>query len=78
MSEYEGKYKATDFLDTPIEVGDLVVYPVRRGSLMELKVVRVSQIRYRGPGPLDHTVEGINDMGRRVTLLHTNRLIVKG
>ena len=43
MSEYEGKYDPRDFTGKKIKTGDLVAYPVRRGSNMQLKAARVSE-----------------------------------
>ena len=42
MSEYGGKYDARDYTGKKIKVGDLVAYPVRRGSDMQMKSARVS------------------------------------
>jgi len=43
MSEYDGKYDPRDFTGKKIRTGDLVAYPVRRGSLMTLKSARVAE-----------------------------------
>jgi len=64
-----------DYVGRLIKVGDLVAYPVRRRSRMELKSARVSVISRRDK---DHTMMCYNEQGRRVTLLHTARMIVIG
>lgn len=75
MSEYEGKYDPIDFVGRKIKSGDLVAYPVRRGSRMWLTSARVSNIVCRGK---EHTIEAIIESGQRVTLEHSARLIVIG
>jgi len=77
MSEYEGKYDPKDYTGRTIKVGDLVAFPVRRGSGMWLSSARVSSIRERERHRYgaEHTIEAQGDR-QRVTLLHTARLIV--
>ena len=58
-----------DFLERKIYVGDMLVYPVRRGSKMWLTKSRVV-------GLGDGFVYGVNDNGRRVTLSRPERSII--
>jgi len=67
---------AADFLGNPIEVGDTVVYPVRRGSSMWLKKIAVESIQDGSQGPV---VLGRNDNGRTIRLHELKRcVVVKG
>lgn len=63
----------TDFTGEEICSGDLVAYPVRRGSDMQLKTARITSWMCGGN---KYTLSAINDDGRRVTLRSTNRLII--
>ena len=65
--------KARDFLDKPITAGDLLVYPVRRGSQMWLNKLRVEAVRETAKG---RAVSGSNDAGRRVTVHNLKNCIV--
>ena len=86
MSEYEGKYNPRDFLGKQIEVGHVVVYPVRRRSDMVLKSARVSVVNtvkrpiVQGSRArklvVDHLIEAVTDSGRRVTLRRPERLVI--
>lgn len=58
-----------DLLGTVIEVGDVVAYPVRRGSFMQLKSATVAEL---GPSG----VVCLNKDGRRVTLKIPTRCVV--
>ena len=67
-----------DFLGREINVGNMIVYPVRRGSSMWLNKIRVTAIgsvqkqeqrEYR-------PVHGVNDNGRRITLSKPERSII--
>lgn len=60
-----------DFLERTIEVGDLLVYPVRRGSDMWLTKITVTDLG-------DGVVHGTNDNGRRVTVKRPDRSVVWG
>ncbi len=66
-----------DFLGCPICEGDTVVYPVRRGSdmyLRRMKIVSIATIL-----TLDKPVfklVGTNDSGRQVTVEKADRTIV--
>lgn len=57
-----------DFMNVEIEIGDIVVYPVRRGSTMYLKSATVAEI--------DKTIVCLSSEGRRVTLLHPRRCVI--
>lgn len=58
-----------DFRRQEIRVGQMLVYPVRRGSLMWLSEISVTDLG-------DGTVSGINSKGRRITLSRPNRSII--
>lgn len=66
--------KTVDFLGQEIILGDQLVYPVRRQSVMFLRTATVSE------PPNEHThlvgVACINDTGRRIMLKHTERCVV--
>ena len=65
-----------DYLGNLIEPGDTVVYPVRRGSDMHLRTMRVSHIEViRSTPPVLH-VAGSNDNGRPVKLENPDRCVV--
>jgi len=61
-----------DFLGRKIVAGNLVLYPVRRGSNMWLNKLQVTQV-IPGPKP---TVSGFGSTGRRVTLHNIANLVV--
>jgi hypothetical protein len=58
-----------DFLEREIQVGQMLVYPVRRRSSMWLSRIRVTDIG-------DRTVSGTNSKGRRITLSRPNRSVI--
>lgn len=58
-----------DFAGQPIEPGDLVAYPVRHGSDMYLRTLKVSSVKGK-------CIHGSNDKGRIVKLLHADRCVV--
>lgn len=60
-----------DFLGCVIEVGDVLIYPVRRGSDMWLSKIIVTDLG-------DGVVHGTNDKGRRVILKRPDRSVVGG
>lgn len=60
---------ATDFLGKSIIAGDIVTYPVRRGSRMWLNKLTVQSVNDTPKGP---TISGINDSGR---LIHVRNLL---
>jgi len=65
-----------DFTGNPIEAGDVIAYPVRRGSDMWLRTLRVSHIEtIRSTVPIYH-ICGSNDTGRTVKLENADRCIV--
>jgi len=57
-----------DYLGRIIRPGDLVVYPWRRGSMMGLAQLNVSQV--------GETIVGYNPVGRRVTLRNLYNVVV--
>lgn len=61
-----------DFLGREIRAGDMVVYPVRRGSSMWLKKLRIQQVE---PGPKPR-ISGYNDLGRLVTIFNVDSCVV--
>jgi len=68
-----------DYLGCLIEEGDIVVYPVRRGSdmyLKRMKVYAVQTIR-TVQGPV-YKLKGTNESGRLVTVENLDRTIVVG
>lgn len=58
-----------DFRGREIQVGQMLVYPVRRGSSMWLSEISVTDLG-------DGTVSGINSKGRRITLSRPNRSVI--
>jgi len=65
--------KPVDFTGRDILPGDLVAYPVRRGSNMQLKTARVTSWTYRAD---TFIMLALNDNGRRINLTHPDRIIV--
>jgi len=61
--------KPTDFLGREIKAGDLVVYPVRRGSRMWLNKLTVTQA-------LDDTLMGFSPEGRRIKITNLDNVVV--
>lgn len=61
-----------DFLGREIRAGDMVVYPVRRGSSMWLKKLRIQQVE-ADPKP---RISGYNDLGRLVTIFNVDSCVV--
>lgn len=66
-----------DFLGKPIKTGDLICYPVRRGSEMYLRKLRLHTIQtiQTVKGPIFKLI-GSNDAGRQVSVEKTDRVIV--
>jgi hypothetical protein len=58
-----------DFRGREIQVGQMLVYPVRRGSSMWLSEISVTDLG-------DGTISGINNKGRRITLSRPNRSVI--
>ncbi len=71
--------KATpvDYLGCPIQEGDTVVYPVRRGKDMYLRKMRIFKIQtiLTLETPI-FKLFGTNDAGRQVIIERTERSIV--
>jgi len=62
----------TDFTGRTIEVGHVVVYPVRRGSDMQMKTLTVSHVD-------DKHITGYSPAGQNLTLTNLkNVVIVRG
>lgn len=59
----------TDFLGRPIHAGDTVVYAWRRGSMLGLKQLRVTQV-------LDAAIGGYASDGRSITLKNLKNVVV--
>lgn len=62
-----------DYLCREIELGDTLVYPVRRKSLMYLNRLTVTEI-----DDDENTVSGNNPLGKRVTVRRPDRTVVAG
>jgi len=65
--------EAKDFLGRQIKAGDMICYPVRRGSKMWLKKLTVEAVRDMPQGPC---VSGTNDAGRRVSIYNLGNCVV--
>jgi len=65
--------EAVDFLGHPIGAGDLIVYPVRRGSEMWMNKLRVEAVR---DTPRGKSISGTNDSGRRITVRNLTNCVV--
>lgn len=57
-----------DFIGTAIEAGDIVAYPVRRGSDMKLRWMRVAAVDIIRATPIVFKLHGTNDKGDSVRL----------
>ena len=65
-----------DFGGRPIEPGDLIAYPVRAGSEMWLRSMRVASIKMiRSKTPVFH-LSGANDAGHLVCVEHPERCVI--
>lgn len=62
-----------DFLNHPITVGHVIVYPVRRGSSMWLNRMTVQQIDSSGEAPV---VVGYSPNGKRIRVKNTQNCVV--
>ena len=60
-----------DYLCREIELGDTLVYPVRRGSRMYLNRLTVTDINND-----ENTVGGVNPLGRNVYIHRPDRAVV--
>jgi len=58
-----------DFMGREIAAGNVIVYPVRRGSLMWLNKLNVQHVE-------DDKVIGYNNLGRRVTITNLANVVV--
>jgi len=67
--------KGSDFRGTRIKLGDTIVYPVRRGSMMILKEAVVCEVPGEGC-TVKKGVVAINPKGRRVIIETTSRCAV--
>lgn len=66
-----------DFLGCPIEEGDMVVYPVRRGSELYLRKMQILAIKKTlTVGPPKFKLVGVNQGGRQVIVERSERTIV--
>jgi hypothetical protein len=67
-----------DFLDREISVGDIIVYPVRRGSSMwlnKIKVTAIGSVHRQGRREY-RPIHGVNENGRRITLSKLERSVI--
>jgi len=65
-----------DFGGRMIEPGDTIAYPVRRGSEMWLRSLRVSHIEVIRSTPPVYKIAGSNDTGRSVKLENPDRCVI--
>ena len=65
-----------DFGGRPIESGDTIAYPVRRGSEMWLRSLKVSHIEVIRSTPPVYHIAGSNDKGRMVKLENPDRCVI--
>lgn len=65
--------EAIDFRGKTIEPGMTVAYPVRRGSQMWLKTLRVQGIEATSDGV---KLSGFSEVGRRVTITNLQNCVV--
>lgn len=71
------KPEFVDFMGQRIKMGDVIAYPVRRGSDMVLKTATVCETPGQGC-VLKEGVVALNPQGRRVVIQKTERCIVVG
>ena len=64
---------ANDYLGRPIKPGDVVVYPVRRGSRMWLNRLHVQAVEITPRGP---SVSGYNNAGRRIAVHNLENCVI--
>lgn len=67
--------KVIDYLETEIEPGDLLVYPVRRGSDLYMQQATVEGIEWDGLRPY---VVAYKPTGRRVQIHNLDNTITMG
>jgi hypothetical protein len=74
MSEPQNRpIEAKDFMGKSIKAGDLVCYPVRRGSAMWLKKLKVLAVQ---DTPRGTCVSGTSDTGRRISIYNLDNCVV--
>lgn len=61
-----------DFIGRQIQVNDIVVYPVRRGSKMWMQKIKVTRVE----GGKDPCVIGFNSDGRQIVIHNIDNLVV--
>jgi hypothetical protein len=60
---------AVDFMGREIVAGNIIAYPVRRGSKMWLNKLNVQHVE-------DDKVVGYNNLGRRITITNLKNVLV--
>ena len=59
----------TDFMGREIMAGNIIVYPVRRGSAMWMNKLNVQHVE-------DDKIVGYNNLGRRITITNLQNVVV--
>jgi hypothetical protein len=72
MSQYQD---VRDFRGNRIKIGDIIVYPVRRASTMNLKEATVCDVPGKGCAAKQGIV-ALNPSGRRVIISRPDRCVV--
>jgi|WetSurMetagenome_2_1015567.scaffolds.fasta_scaffold122668_5 hypothetical protein len=67
---------ALDFGGRIIDPGDIVAYPVRRGSKMWLKAMQVSHVDIIRSDPPCFKIVGVNENGKKVRLEKSDRCVI--
>jgi hypothetical protein len=67
------RVEAKDFLGNSIEVNDTIIYPVRRGSSMWMKKLKVLAVRSTANGV---RVSGTNESGHPVSIQNVHNCTV--
>ncbi len=62
----------TDYAGHELKAGQVVVYPVRRGSSMWLSEIKLTQV-VGGSAPY---IKGFNNEGRPVTVKNLNNVVI--
>jgi hypothetical protein len=60
---------ALDFMGREITAGNVIAYPVRRGSKMWLNKLNVQHVE-------DDKIVGYNNLGRRITITNLRNVVV--
>jgi hypothetical protein len=63
-----------DFMEVEIKVGDLIVYPVRRRTIMKLKRATVTELA--GNETLKPGIRCVNENGRTIIITMTTRCVI--